>query len=124
MSRSALESASLSDAERDALERFVELLGVRLGDDLRGVWLYGSRARGEPPHDESDIDLIIVTRSGQADSGAVFDAIWDAARESDANAGRFSTQVFTPDWIAERRAIRSFYLQEVDRDKIVLAGDP
>ena len=40
---------SLTALERATLERFVELLERALGDDLGSVWLYGSRARGEPP---------------------------------------------------------------------------
>jgi hypothetical protein len=30
--------------------------------------------------------------------------------------------VNTPAWLAERRAIRSFLIAEVDRDKVVIAG--
>lgn len=48
-----LADASLSEGERRTLVRFVELLGAELGGELRSVWLDGSRARGEPPHDES-----------------------------------------------------------------------
>ncbi|MDQ3609233.1 MAG: hypothetical protein M3459_10075 [Actinomycetota bacterium] len=32
--------------------------------------------------------------------------------------------VWDPDWLANRREIRSFFVQEVDRDKIVLYGSP
>jgi hypothetical protein len=42
----SLDRASLSDAERRTLERFVRLLEYGLRDDLVAVWLYGSRARG------------------------------------------------------------------------------
>ncbi len=37
---------------------------------------------------------------------------------------RFSLQVFDEDWLAGRRAIESFFIREVDRDKVVLAGQP
>jgi hypothetical protein len=40
------------------------------------------------------------------------------------SAAYFSIMVGTPEWIAGRRAIRSFFLQDVDRDKIVLYGEP
>jgi predicted nucleotidyltransferase len=46
-----LATASLSDAERRALDRFVAAVQRELGDELHAVWLYGSRARGEPPRD-------------------------------------------------------------------------
>jgi len=31
--------------------------------------------------------------------------------------------VHTPEWLDGRRAIRSFFIAEVDRDKVVLHGD-
>jgi len=36
----------------------------------------------------------------------------------------FSVHVYDPDHVARRREIRSFFFEEVDRDKIVLAGKP
>lgn len=35
-----------------------------------------------------------------------------------------SLVVWDPEWLAHRRDIRSFFVQEVDRDKIVLHGSP
>lgn len=46
---SKLAEASLSNGERALLERFADELQARLGSDLHAVWLFGSRARGEPP---------------------------------------------------------------------------
>ncbi|MGH2988561.1 MAG: nucleotidyltransferase domain-containing protein [Solirubrobacterales bacterium] len=43
-----LTEASLTDVERRTLGRLVELLKAELGTELRAVWLFGSRARGEP----------------------------------------------------------------------------
>ena len=34
----------------------------------------------------------------------------------------YSVHVFDPEWLQRRREIESFFIQEVDRDKIVLAG--
>ena len=31
-----------------------------LGPQLRAVWLYGSRARGETPRTDSDVDLLVI----------------------------------------------------------------
>ena len=118
----SLDSASLSDAERRTLERFVGLLQERLGGDLADVWLYGSRARGEPRRDESDVDVIVVTRQGLRDWDLVNRALWEAADAEGANPFWFSVQVFDPEWLEGRRRIKSFYIQEVDRDKIDLAG--
>jgi predicted nucleotidyltransferase len=84
-----LTTATLSEAERNTLRRFVASMSDALGDDLRGLWLYGSRARGEAPREDSDVE---------------------------------SVHVFDPEWLKGRRKIESFFIQEVDRDKVILAG--
>jgi predicted nucleotidyltransferase len=116
--------ASLTMEERRAVERFVELVGRELGSELHSVWLYGSRARGEPPAEESDVDLIVVTRRGWDDLPRVMKLMDEAAEAEGAMPAFFSIHVYTPEHIAQRREIRSFFIQEVDRDKIVLAGEP
>lgn len=121
---STLAEASLSAAERRVLDRAVELMTERLGGVLVSVWLYGSRARGEKPHAESDIDLLIVTRGGDSDHRALRNAIFDAANESDFDSGVFSVQVRGPEELVQRREIEDFFIQEVDRDRIVLVGEP
>jgi len=40
------------------------------------------------------------------------------------NPFAFTTVVWDPEWLRRRRAIRSFFIQEVDRDKIVLYEEP
>jgi predicted nucleotidyltransferase len=40
-----LADRSLSADERTLLDRFVSELRARLGDELRAIWLFGSRAR-------------------------------------------------------------------------------
>jgi predicted nucleotidyltransferase len=112
--------ATLTRAERDALQRFVSLLAASLGDDLEAVWLYGSRARGEAPHAESDIDVIVLTRAGEADSMLATRAALDCG----AAGLRIAPITTTRKWIEERRAIDSFFIREIDRDKIVLFGEP
>ena len=42
------------------LEHLVAALRSEYGEDLYGLWLYGSRARGERTHDESDIDVLVT----------------------------------------------------------------
>jgi predicted nucleotidyltransferase len=119
------ESASLSRQERRVVERFVELLREEFGPELRGVWLYGSRARGEPPGADSDVDLLVVaTRQKPDDDLRAIKLAFAAAEAEGANLGLFSVKLYNPELIAQRRSIRSFFMQEVDRDKIVLAGEP
>jgi predicted nucleotidyltransferase len=63
-----LADAALDEPERELLDRFVAALEQAYGDDLDAVWLHGSRARGERPHDEPDIDVLGVTRSERDDT--------------------------------------------------------
>lgn len=117
-------TASLSAAERRALRRIVDLARRELGDRLASVWLYGSRARGERPHDESDVDVLIIADDERAER-LLFPVNFAAlAAEPEGLSPVFvDVRVRTPAWLAGRRAIESFFIQEVDRDKIVLYGD-
>ena len=124
-----LAAAMLTARERRVVERTVEALRSRLGDDLRAVWLYGSRARGEARLDRkdvdrySDVDLLVIAQGGKRRYDArVYDIAYDIAREEGEPPNRFSIFVHDPEWLRERRRIESFFIQEVDRDKIVLAG--
>jgi predicted nucleotidyltransferase len=115
----------LSAGERRVLDRFVELLREELGGDLRSVWLYGSRARGERPHDDSDVDTVVVADDIEYPrSKLVYELLDRAAEETGERPAYFSSKVYTPERLRERREIRSFFIQEVDRDKIVLYGEP
>ncbi|MGI9112121.1 MAG: nucleotidyltransferase domain-containing protein [Gaiellaceae bacterium] len=120
-----LAEATLTDAERRALERLVPLLEEEFGPALHAVWLYGSRARGEPPHEESDVDLLIVSDDASPqDTRRVSRRLEAAAAAEGTSPWVFSPRVYSPERIAERREIRSFFIQEVDRDKVVLYGEP
>ncbi|MGH3031398.1 MAG: nucleotidyltransferase domain-containing protein [Gaiellaceae bacterium] len=115
--------ASLTDVERRVLGRFVRRLEREYGDKPRAVWLYGSRARGEEPTPYSDVNLLVVTEGGEdwLRVGALVD---EAAEAEGANPVLFSAHVYSPERLAQRRGIRSFFIGEVDRDKIVLSGEP
>ncbi len=119
---SLLASTTLSDAERRVVEQFVAMLEERFGDDLYAVWLYGSRARGERPRPESDIDVLVLTTGGRRDRRRVHEALYEIAEGEGVNPFDFSILVEDPQWLNERRQIESFFIQEVDRDKMVLAG--
>lgn len=121
---STIAEAALDEVERRVLDRFTQLLRAELGDDLVSVWLYGSRARGERLHDESDVDLLVVIRGDPWKSGRrVSLLLYRAAELEGANPAFFAPQVYSVDELEQRRVIRSFFIQEVDRDKIVLAGE-
>jgi predicted nucleotidyltransferase len=120
-----LAEASLTDAERRAVDRAVSELRRRFGERLRSVWLYGSRARREQPHAESDIDLLVVLdRRKWPDDWDVIGLVMDAAEAEGLDRLVLSAFTYGSDELAQRRKIKSFFIQEVDRDKIVLFGEP
>lgn len=120
----SLDRSSLAPAQAATLERFVRALRGALGEELVAVWLYGSRARGEAPKPESDVDLLVITRAGRKDWRTAYRLLNQAADREGASPAFFSLKVFDPTWIAERRRVESFFMRDVDRDKVVLAGSP
>ena len=120
----SLAEAKLTDVERQALDLFVEMASRELGDDLHAVWLYGSRARGEGEFGESDVDVLVITARGRKDGDLLHELMWEAREAAGDIALIMSTTVQTPAWLEGRREIEDFFIQEVDRDKIVLYGHP
>lgn len=116
-----LAQATLSDEERRVVAAIVERLGERFDDRLQAVWLFGSRARGERPGPESDVDLMAVTDAGCTMQVNHAWALAGEVAESE-GGGRFDydLRVWDAEWLANRREIRSFFIQEVDRDRIIL----
>jgi predicted nucleotidyltransferase len=128
----ALDAAALNDRERRVLGRLLHSIREQLGDDLLAVWLYGSRARGEAnveetdPDRKSDIDMMVIvdpTRDANAVSWDIIPLVNAAAEAEGESPVWYSVRVYDADRLHNRREIRSFFFQEVDRDKIVLAGD-
>jgi predicted nucleotidyltransferase len=126
-----LATATLSDPERRTAQRLVDALKDALGDDLLAVWLYGSRARGEAnveetdPDRRSDIDLMVIvdpSRDASSFSWEVIPLVNEAADAEGDSPVWYSVLVWDIDRLRDRRDIRSFFVQEVDRDKIVLHG--
>jgi predicted nucleotidyltransferase len=118
-----LAPASLTHAERRVVERLVELLRDELGSDLHAIWLFGSRARGEPPHPESDIDLMVLADGSRWQIGIMATELaYQIAPAEGISPAWYSFSVRTPEWLRGRREIRSFFIAEVDRDKLVLYG--
>jgi predicted nucleotidyltransferase len=120
----ALADTSLAAEERLLIEGFVEELRRRLGKQLRAVWLFGSRARGEQPSRDSDVDVLVLVEDASWDGRMLVRRILDEAACDlglDDLTWSFSVHVHTPGWLAQRREIKSFFLAEVDRDKVVLS---
>jgi predicted nucleotidyltransferase len=122
-----LAETSLKADERALLERFVAELDARLGGEVHAVWLFGSRARGERPSAESDVDVLVLVDDASWDGRMLVRRILDdAARELDLEALTWSISVHvqSPSWLEQRREIKSFFVAELDRDKVVLSGEP
>lgn len=123
-----LAGTSLTADETTLTERFADLLVARLGDALHAIWLFGSRARGEPrTHEDSDVDMLVVVDDATWEGRQpVYRAFDDAAMELQLErlTPWFSIHVRDPAWLEGRRAIKSFFIAEVDRDKVVIAGSP
>jgi predicted nucleotidyltransferase len=119
-----LAATSLTADERALLERFSVLLRERLGPMLHAVWLFGSRARGESPsHGDSDVDLLVLVDDDSWDASTrVYRVLHEAAGELDLEGITpwFVVHVHTQEWLEGRRAIKSFFIAEVDRDKVVI----
>jgi predicted nucleotidyltransferase len=121
----ALAETSLSADERALLERFVAELHVRLDGRVHAAWPFGSRARGEQKTMESDVDVLVLVHDTSWDGRmGLRSMLNDAARELglDSLTWSFSVHVHTPAWLAQRPEIESFFIAEVDRDKVVLGG--
>jgi len=121
-----LAETSLTPGERLVLERFAARLAERFGEALRAVWLFGSSARGEPRDPiESDVDVLVILHDASLERrNQAFEQLHAGAREighPDA-AWSFSVHINSTEWLAQRREIESFFIAEVDRDKIVVAG--
>jgi hypothetical protein len=117
----SLATASLDGAERRALHRFVGLLQERFGEELDAVWLYGRRARGDPPHDESELQLLVLLRqSSRGDRVTALELLWQAALAEGASESYFSIRIADRASGERRRAMDDFLEREVQPAGIVL----
>jgi predicted nucleotidyltransferase len=124
-----LRDAALNERERRVVEGISARLDDRLGKGLLAVWLYGSRARHEADAEEadpdlrSDVDLLVIVDNGLDVEGTRRWAQPMVEETADAEGDSpvfYSLRVFDADWLRRRREIGSFFIQEVDRDKLVL----
>jgi hypothetical protein len=121
----ALATASLDDAERRALQRFVRLLRMKFAEDLDAVWLYGPCARGERPQDESEVQLLVLLRdSSRGDRVTALELLWEAAMAERATESYFSIRICDRASAERRRAMDEFLQREVEPDGIVLFTRP
>lgn len=118
----ATERVRMSSEEREVLDRWIERIRTEL--DIESVWLFGSRARGDAG-EHSDVDLLLITRGNpEHDRERAWALIDEVARERGADPTVYVPHTWDRAWLENRREIGSFFTQELDRDKVVLFGEP
>jgi predicted nucleotidyltransferase len=105
----------LTVTERDCLERYLATLREELDEQLLGVWIFGSVARGERwPHGmpiRSDLDMLVVVAERLPEERA--DELVDATFPLFLEAGRqIGPQFRTPAQLERESA----FLENVRRD--------
>jgi predicted nucleotidyltransferase len=118
----SLAETSLNTQERALLERFAEALRSKPANRPEGVWLFGSRARGERPGEYSDVDVLVLVDDDSWEAKSdIHDTLQAVAREMGLQplTWSFSVHIHSPAWLARRREIHSFFIAEVDRDRVV-----
>jgi predicted nucleotidyltransferase len=119
-----LSQARLSIGERALLERFASELRSQKSLESQAVWLFGSRARGEETREDSDVDVLVLTENASWENKMRIHAALQTAAHAlglEALTWSFSIHVNTPAWLEQRRRVHSFFIAEVDRDKIPLS---
>ena len=67
--------------------------------------------------------MVILDVAERTDADAAHAIVWDlASSEPEAVPPAYSVRVRDLRWLEDRRAIDAFFLQEVDRDRVVVAG--
>lgn len=118
-----LDEASLDPRERSVVEQLAEALRGRFGSRFVGLWLYGSRARGERRRDFSDVDLMVILEPATfEDQREAQRRALELAMAADLWDTEISVRVRDRAWLRERRAVAAFFVAELDRDRIVIAG--
>lgn len=101
------ESVTLPVSLAGDLRRYVEVLGLRFGDRLVSVVLFGSRARGET-RPESDIDVLVVVSGLPRNRFERYAGLRDLSRQvSDEFAAAVAPILLTPE---EAQHVKPYYL--------------
>ena len=105
--------------EGAALRDYTRRLQESVGDRLTGLWLFGSKARGDSDSD-SDIDLLVVVTGEQPDTRW---RIWglgaDVSLEYDV---LFNAHIVHADRWQEECQYRGTLWREIERDGVPLLG--
>lgn len=107
----------LTPAEQGSLEKFRQDVMEICKDRLRGIRLFGSRARRQGD-EESDLDLLVLVE-GLDERTKI--RIWDAAYQVFASTGiLLSPLVLSPDQYEKMKGHERLIAQEIEREGISL----
>lgn len=111
----------LPAAVRDRLKEWTDALGKALGEDLVGVVVHGSAARGEYRVNESDVDAVVVIREPTFEKLASIANAMQVARY----AARIEAMILTEEEIAGASDAFPLLYDEIKHCHAVVAGkDP
>ena len=116
----AIIDISLDPVRRQLLGRLVGELRRHLGDRVGSVTLYGSFARGDP-HEESDIDLLVLLRDEPTDADRLLAARLAVEVEASSNAFFVPSVILLAERrFAELRARELRFALDIEREGIRL----
>lgn len=108
---------NLSVKESQVINEFRKKIEETFLDELVGLTLFGSRARGDATK-ESDMDLLVVIRS---DDWRLGDRIREVGYALELKHGIIlSIQVLSQRHIEQLKGIRSQFLEEIEKEGIVV----
>lgn len=116
---SAMAKLSISSRYRSHLDRLVQTLVSELGDDLLGLNIYGSAARGEWDQATSDINLLVVLDSIDFDQ---LDRIGGAMARARQKA-RVVPMVVTDEELRDAADVYCVKFDDIQRTHLCIAGE-
>ena len=113
----SLETAILTNREREALKTFVEGVRQSLGENLVRIILFGSKARGKSKRG-SDIDLLVIVRERNIESSH---GVYKAASRADLHwEVNISPKIYSLDEYQQRQEIGALFIKEVEKNGVLL----
>jgi predicted nucleotidyltransferase len=107
----------LSPHESVAVSEYARRLHQTLSDKLVGLWLFGSKARGDSDSD-SDIDLLVVLKTVQSETQwHIWDLGSDVSLEYDV---LLNAHIIDAARWADERQYRGTLWREIERDGVPL----
>lgn len=108
---------NLTQKERDIIKKFKNKIIERYSEEIMSIMIFGSKARGNASK-ESDIDILVVTRS---DNWLMGDKIRDIGYDLELKHNLIlSIQVVSQGHINYLKKIRSQFMRNIERDGITL----